>query len=497
MHDWLASRAATTPDATALVDAESGATRDFATLDAEVTALAERLAAVGVAPGDRAAAVLSPSVDAVRLVHAAVRLGVTLAPLNERSTAAELRSLVDCVDPSRLVCDASTETRAVDAAGGAPVVSVDSSDREAVRPLPATSGESLPTVDRSLDDVRLLMFTSGTTGRPKAVQLTTGNLLASAVASAFRLGFDPADRWLVALSPCHMGGISPLLRMPLYGMAVVLRPDFDARAVAADVEAHGVTCVSLVPTMLGRLLDSGAGATLGERLRVVLLGGAPATDSLLDRAFAADVPVFPTYGMTETASQIATARPAEAAANPGTVGRPLLWTDLSVRDEAGEPLPTGEAGELVVDGPTVTPGYFRNEAANEAAFGPHGLRTGDVGYRDEAGRVWVLDRVDDRIVTGGENVDPGEVAAAIREVPGVDDAVVVGLPDDEWGERVAALVAADGATEADVEAHCRERLAGFKRPKALRFVDALPRTASGTVERERVRDLLSDGGDPA
>jgi O-succinylbenzoic acid--CoA ligase len=493
MHDWLASRAAVSPEATAVVDAETGTSRDFASLDAEVTALAERLAGLGVDPGDRVAAVLTPSVDSVRLVHAAARLGATLAPMNERLTAAELRGLVDAADPTALVCDADTVATAADAAGDLPVAAVERTDREGVRSLPEAPAAALPAVERALDDVRLLMFTSGTTGRPKAVQLTTRNLLASAVASAFRLGFDPADRWLVALSPCHMGGISPVVRMPLYGMGVVLRPAFDADRVAADVREWDVSCVSLVPTMLRRLLDAGAGETLADGLRVVLLGGAPATDDLLDRAFGHDLPVFPTYGMTETASQIATARPDEAAAHPGTVGRPLLWTDLSVRDEDGDRVEVGETGELVVDGPTVTPGYFRDRAATEAAFGPHGLGTGDVGYRDEAGRVWVLNRVDDRIVTGGENVDPGEVAAVLTGHPAVDDAVVVGVPDEEWGERVAALVVADAdVTAADLTAHCRERLAGFKRPKTVRFVDALPRTASGTVERDRAREMLAE-----
>jgi O-succinylbenzoic acid--CoA ligase len=492
MDDWLASRAAVSPDETALVDAEDGTARDFASLDADVTTLAERLVGLGVAPGDRIGAVLTPSVESVELVHAAARLGATLAPMNERLTAGELGALVDVADPTVLVCDGETVDAATDAAD-VPVAAVDRTDRDGVASLPDASPGDVPDVDRSLDDDRLLMFTSGTTGRPKAVRLTTRNLLASAVSSVFRLGFDPADRWLVTLSPCHMGGISPILRMPLYGMGVVLRPSFDAERVAADVTDHGVTCVSLVPTMLRRLVDAGAAETLAAGLRVVLLGGAPATAELLERCFAAGVPVFPTYGMTETASQIATARPGEAAAHPGTVGRPLLWTDLSVRDADGDPVPRGEPGELVVSGPTVTPGYVGDDDAIEAAFGPGGLRTGDVGYRDEAGRVWVLNRVDDRIVTGGENVDPGEVAAVLTSHPGVAEAVVVGVPDAEWGERVAALVVADAdVTAADVDAHCRDRLAGFKRPKTVRFVDSLPRTASGTVERARARELLSD-----
>jgi O-succinylbenzoic acid--CoA ligase len=254
-----------------------------------------------------------------------------------------------------------------------------------------------------------------------------------------------------------------------------------------------VTGVSLVPTMLRRLLD--AGWRPPERLRFVLLGGAPTPEDLVARCERLGVPVHPTYGMTETASQVATATPEQAFEHGDTVGQPLVFTDVTVVDE-GEPCDPGEHGELVVDGPTVTPGYLDDDRT-AAAFGDAGLHTGDVGYRDADGRLWVLGRLDDTVVTGGENVHPGEVADAVREHPAVADAAVVGLADDEWGERVAALVVPDEAVAADldvdlVEARCRERLAPFKVPKTWGVADALPRTASGTVDREAVRERLRD-----
>jgi O-succinylbenzoic acid--CoA ligase len=228
---------------------------------------------------------------------------------------------------------------------------------------------------------------------------------------------------------------------------------------------------------------------------VVLLGGAPAPDTLVERCRDFSVPVYPTYGMTETSSQVATATPREAFDDVGTVGRPLFWTDVTVRDGDGATVDPGESGELVVDGPTVSPGYYENPDATGAAFGPHGLRTGDVGYLDEHGRLFVLGRVDDQIITGGENVHPREVVDVLREHPQVDDVVVVGVPDDEWGELVGALVVgdADELTVDDLEGYCRERLAGFKLPRVISFAEALPRTASGTVERETVRDRLVEG----
>jgi O-succinylbenzoic acid--CoA ligase len=290
----------------------------------------------------------------------------------------------------------------------------------------------------------------------------------------------------------HMGGLAPVVRSTLYGSAVVLQRSFDAAATQRVVRERRVTGLSLVPTMLTRLLD--AGWTPPDHLRFVLLGGAPTPAVLVDRCERHGVPVHPTYGATETASQVATATPARAFDHEGTVGQPLLFTDVTVVDDDGEPCDPGESGELVVDGPTVTPGYLDDDQT-AAAFGEHGLHTGDVGYRDVDGRLWVLGRLDDTVVTGGENVHPGEVADVVQDHPAVADVAVVGLPDEEWGERVAALVVPDAAVAADLdvdllESRCRDRLAPFKVPKTWGVAGELPRTASGTVDREAVRERL-------
>ncbi|SDM75670.1 O-succinylbenzoic acid--CoA ligase [Halogranum gelatinilyticum] len=494
MNDWLAHRARATPDATALVWAETGDEWTYAALDDAVDDLAGRLAGLGIGPDDHLGMLLSTRVEAVRVVHAAMRLGATLVPLNTRLTPRELDDQVELADVTAVVCGEATEQLAVeatDAAESVPLVSLDEPQWEHVEPLSAASSEPFDRADWADDDRLLLLFTSGTTGDPKAVTLTYGNIYSSAVASAFRLGILPEDRWLVPLSLYHMGGLAPLYRSTLYGSTVVLRGEFEPGPTADDVDSYDVTGVSLVPTMLKRMLDSRG--TLADSLRFVLLGGAPAPDSLVERCRDYHVPVCPTYGMTETASQISTARTQEAVEQLGTVGQPLFGTDVTVVDEDGEPVDQGELGEFVVSGPTVTPGYYHNPEATEAAFSQLGLHTGDVGYRDEAGRLYVRNRKDDRIITGGENVDPGEVVAVLREHPGIEDAAVVGLPDEEWGEKVAALVVArdDELTAEEVEEHCRERLAGYKLPRLVDFTDELPRTASGTVERAAVREILT------
>ncbi|WP_327052147.1 o-succinylbenzoate--CoA ligase [Halomicrococcus gelatinilyticus] len=487
MRDWLAHRAAASPDATAIVAADDGTELTYADLDVRVAETAGRLAALGLREGDHLGVLMETRLASVRLVHAAMRLGCVLVPLNVRLARPELRSQVATADLAALVCEADTGADATAVAGDVPVVSVDDGS------VPSLDGQEPAAFepgawDRA--DPQVVLFTSGTTGDPKAVVLTMGNLLASATASAFRLGVLPEDRWHLCLSTYHMGGLAPVLRSTLYGTTVVVEEGFDPERTLAALDEHGATGVSLVPTMLKRLLATGE---LPDSLRFVLLGGAPARDELLAECERRGVPVYPTYGMTETASQVATASPAEAFDHDGTVGRPLLWTDVTVVDESGDPLPPDEPGELVVSGPTVMAGYYDDPGETAAAFGEHGLHTGDVGYRDEAGRLWVLNRRSDRIVTGGENVDPGEVVATLRDHPDVAEAAVIGVEDEEWGERVAALVVPRGDAAlslADVRDHCDGRLAGYKHPRLLATAEQLPRTASGTVDRDAVRERL-------
>ncbi|WP_132058555.1 o-succinylbenzoate--CoA ligase [Halorussus amylolyticus] len=509
MRDWLTHRARVSPEATALVEADDGTERTYAELDAAVSETAGRLAALGVESGDHLGVLMETRVAFVRVVHAAMRLGAVLVPLNARLARPELARQAAVADLNLVVCEADTEADAA-ASASVPVTSVDAPECDEVAALGeqgrARRGPARPEFPRygedsvnfepaawSLSDTQAMLFTSGTTGDPKAVELSVGNFLASATASAFRLGVVPDDRWLLCLSMYHMGGLSVVLRSALYGTTVVLQEGFDAESATDSITEYDVTGVSLVPTMLRRMLDESGG--LADSLRFVLLGGAPARDELISRCEALDVPVHPTYGMTETTSQIATARPREAFDYRGTVGRPLLGTDVTVVGDDGDPLAAGETGELVVSGPTVMSGYYADREATAEAFGPHGLHTGDVGYRDDGGRIWVLNRREDRIVTGGENVHPGEVVEVLRDHPGVRDAAVVGLADDEWGERVAALVVPeDGATlsEESLRAHFEDRLAGYKRPRTVAFADELPRTASGTVEREVVRERLRE-----
>lgn len=307
-------------------------------------------------------------------------------------------------------------------------------------------------VRHDLDAVAVGLQTSGTTSRPKPVDLTFGNLLWSALGSAALLGVAPAERWLCALPLSHVGGLSILVRSAVYATAAAVLPRWDTEQVAAELAAGRATLVSLVPTTLARLIDD-AGLTAAPGLRWALLGGAPIAPALLDRS---PVSIAPTYGLTEAASQVT------------TFGVPLFCTRVELEPD----------GEVVVSGPTVAP-----------ASGPV-LRTGDLGAWDDDGRLRIVGRKADTIVTGGENVAPAEVEALLEEHPAVAEAAVFGRPDPEWGEAViASVVLREGvsASVRELQRHCAERTAAFRVPKDVQFVEVLPRTASGKIRRNALQ----------
>jgi O-succinylbenzoic acid--CoA ligase len=306
------------------------------------------------------------------------------------------------------------------------------------------------------------------------VELTVGNLLASARAAQERLGLRQDDCWFASLSLAHVGGLALVTRAAALGSTLHLSGRFDPSTFLELAEAGAITHASLVPTMLHRILEGMGTRGAPRGLRCLLIGGAAAPGELVDRALAAGFPLALTYGLTEASSQVATAPPPLVREKPGTVGLPLPGVELRL---------TGE-GEILVRGPTVAEG-----CAGEDGW----LRTGDLGRLDEDGHLWVTGRLSDRIISGGVNVDPEEVATVLRTLPGVAEVAVVGLPEPEWGERVVVVVVRSpdpGATEEGIHRLSRAALSPAKRPRAIRFVDAIPLNVNGKVDREAIRDLF-------
>lgn len=481
--NWLARQALLRPEATAIRAA--GRVVSYAELAAAAARGASALAAAGVGAGDRVAVRLANRPEHAVAVHAITWLGSVLVPLHARWVPAEAAALLGDAGAALLVAAAGDPVAA--AALPCPVLDAGRLGRESAEPSAPAAPAPQPA-----GSLHSLLFTSGTTGRPHAVPLTHGNHLASAAASAFNLGVRPGDDWLCPLPLAHVGGLAVLLRSVLYGTSVTLVDGFDPLDLAARLRSGAVTHASLVPTLLRRLLEAAPGdAPLGSaRLRAVLLGGGPVDPAVVERALARGLPLLGTYGMTETASQVATVPPEAAGARPGSAGLPLPGAELVIRTEAGEPVPTGETGEIHVRGAMVS-----REAVRSSGGTDGWLATGDLGRLDPDGFLWVEGRREGVVVTGGENVSAREVEAVLREHPQVADCAVAGLPDPEWGQVVAAAIVprdpqAPPAPDALAE-HCRARLAPFKVPKRWRIVPELPRTPLGKVATEELRRLFN------
>ncbi len=460
----------------ALVWWEGGARHllSWADLDEYAQRVARWLWERGVRPADVLGAYLENSLFSVGLILAAVRLGVRLVVFHRRLSPAELEWQVRTARPRWLICDDRPGTGEL---AGSPWMGWDG-----MLPQPAP----LPKPDIAAS---FTFFTSGTSGYPKAVTLSLANLKAAADASSQRLNTRPGERWLLCLPLYHIGGLSILFRAAWDGMTVVFQPRFDAAETARLVREESVNLISLVPTMLYRLMPWWEQGEAGAALRLILLGGSATDPPLLRRSLEAHLPVALTYGLTEAASQVCTALPELVYRKPGSVGKPLPGMEVEVRNAQGERCTPGEIGEIWVRGPAVALGY-----EGQPPFPDGVLQTGDLGYLDEEGDLWVLARRSDLILSGGENVYPAEVERVLMEYPGVQEVCVFGLPDAEWGQQVAAaVVTGEDVTAEALIHHARRFLAGYKVPRRIVFVSELPRTPAGKVKRHVLVEWVKEG----
>lgn len=464
MSGALSAAARARPDALALDDGCGAWT--YAELDAAVGRMARRLAPLGATPGSTVALVAHPSALSVQAVWAVPRSGAVLVPLNPRLGAASMERALEVIGPDLIL---STE-QDLHAAAIDPdwVTTLDDLPRPSVH---SGAQDDVAVPDAGSQSPFALLWTSGTSGDPRAIPILSSALDASARATVTRLNLAATDRWYASLSLGHVGGLTLVHRAAHVGSTLLVRGRFSVEALAELIGHERVTHASLVPTMLKGLLDASESRSVPSTLRCLLIGGAAAGGTLIPRGIERGYPLALTYGLTEACSQVATAPPALVAKKPGTVGPPI--DDLEVRIR--------QNGEICVRGATISPG-----AADEKGW----LATGDVGRLDADGHLWVSGRISDRIVTGGVTVDPRSVEVVLEHLPGVSAAAVVGLPDDEWGETVVALVVAEAGVITDskvLSGHARRRLSSSELPRRIEFTDELPTNANGKIDRGAVR----------
>jgi acyl-CoA synthetase (AMP-forming)/AMP-acid ligase II len=433
-------------------------------------------------------------------IFAASHLGAVAMPINWRLAPPEVRYILEHSGARALVCDEALVEPASEATKGMEGAMLRACVDAAVpegwvgfADLHGTPGTA-PPVTVEADDLHRLMYTSGTTGHPKGVMITHGNLAWKNLTQVTEFGFTRGDLGLACGPLYHVGALDmTVTSLVAVGATTIIHRAFVAADVVDELERSGVTTVWLAPAMVNAIMAlPDVDARDLSSVRVVINGGEKMPVPLIERiqrtfssAWFADA-----YGLTETVSGDTFLDRDSILTKLGSVGRPSLYTELDLWDEQGQSVPPGERGEIVLRSPRVCKGYWRDPEATARAFDGGWFHTGDVGVRDEDGYLFIVDRLKDIIISGGENIAGSEVERALYEHGSVLEAAVVGRPDERWGEVPVAFVVLHRGEDVSADAlieHCRARLAKFKVPKAVHFIDALPRNPSGKVLKRELR----------
>ncbi len=495
LFDTLA-RTITDPDATA-IETLSCQQITYGDLVRRTARMAQALAGLGLKPGDRLAAQVEKSVEAIILYLATVRAGGVYLPLNTGYTTAEMDYFIGDAEPAILVCDPARAGDLADCAAkvGARLLTLDAAGQGSLATATDAATDDFATVPRAPDDLAALLYTSGTTGRSKGAMLTHGNLVSNAMVLREVWQFTPRDVLIHALPIFHTHGLFVATNVTLFsGAKMIFLPKFDIDVILDRMPRASV--LMGVPTFYTRLLDDPRlTPEVTANMRLFVSGSAPLlAETHREWQARTGHAILERYGMTET--NMNTSNPYAGDRVAGTVGLPLPGTEVIVtHPEAGAVLPQGEIGMIEVRGPNVFRGYWRMPDKTAAELRPNGFFiTGDLGRIDERGYVHIVGRGKDLIITGGYNVYPKEVEAEIDEIPGVLESAVIGVPHKDFGDAVTAVVVPTGRptlTEADITAALAGRLARFKQPKRVVFVPELPRNTMGKVQKNLLRDRFA------
>lgn len=477
MHpNWIMQRAYLTPKRIGLSFGTQQWT--FQQLHKEASKVAQKLHTLGLKQGQRVA-LLGPSTpELIFLIYGCMHARLEMVMLNSRLSAQELVYQIEDADVSTILVHDQEINKL----------------QPGQRIIPFSILRQTERANISIEqewketDTLTIMYTSGTTGFPKGVRQTVGNHQASAISSALNMGLIENDTWLCTVPIFHISGFSILVRSLLYGMTVRLYEKFDVTACTKEIIDGTVTKMSVVAVMLERIISEleRQQQKAHPNFNVMLAGGGPIPVAYLKRAAQLYLPVVQTYGMTETSSQTATLANEDALKKIGSAGKPLFFNQIKIK-KANE---NNRDGEILIRGPHVTPGYigrFSNKPSTENGW----LHTGDLGYLDEDGYLYVVDRRSDLIISGGENVYPAEIENVLLAHPAVKEAGVCGMEDDQWGQvPVAFIVLKDNVEEATILKFCKAKLANYKTPKKIIFVKELPRNGSNKLLRRKLKEIL-------
>jgi o-succinylbenzoate---CoA ligase len=443
---------------------------------------AEKLVTLGMKKDDYVAVMLRNHIETVYILLALQLLGCRAILLNNRLSTHEIQWQLNNSNATVLITEEAYNSKYVGLEGN---IILKSDLFEEKRTTFRLEEET------NLNEICSIMYTSGTTGNPKGVLQTYGNHWWSATGAMLNLGLSDKDRWICAVPLFHISGYSILMRGIIYGMTVLLHEGFDEERILKDIVVNRASIVSVVTTMLVRLVERMENYTLPPSFRCMLVGGGPVPKVLLEASVEKKIPVYQTYGMTETASQVVTLTPEDSLIKLGSAGKPLFPVQLKIVSSDGNITEPMEAGEILIKAPNVTSGYLNSPSETNDKIKNGWLSTGDIGYLDEEGFLFVLDRRSDLIISGGENIYPAEVEGILLSHHQVIDAGVIGVKDAVWGQvPIAIIVKKAGASVTNLQLieFCQNKLAKYKIPQKVVFVDVLPRNAAKKLMRHKLKE---------
>lgn len=496
---WLPKHCERQPDKTALVSQEKRFT--YTQLNERVNRLANQLLSEGVQKGTKVGAILFNTNECIEVMFACAKIGAFFVPINFRLSTDEVEYIVNDARISWLFYDERVSSVVYELKQR--VTSIEKwiyvggfthkEDQHYEEVL--SSGEiSEPDVDVNLEDVHMMMYTSGTTGKPKGAMLTHGNTQWNAINVVHYMSLRDDERTLTVAPLFHIGGMNVFTTTLLYkGGTVILHDKFDPALTLSTIESEQVTTLFLVPAMwLALMYTPNFDQFDLSSLRINVAGGAPCPLPVIQFFQKRNIPFYEGFGLTETAPFVALLDPANSLRKNGSIGKPPIHTDVRVVNEYGQDVGTNEVGELIVRGPNIMKGYWNQPEKTQEFIREGWFYTGDLARLDEEGFLYIVDRKKDMIITGGENVYPIEVEQVIVGHPAVREAAVIGIKDEIWGESVKAFVVLHDQEQTlsmeELRNYCEVKLAHFKLPKYLEIIPQMPRNATGKILKTMLRN---------
>ncbi|MHA2278185.1 MAG: o-succinylbenzoate--CoA ligase [Candidatus Kariarchaeaceae archaeon] len=490
MLDFLADRTSKSPDKLAVIHKDSYLS--YSQLNQKVNSMCSQLSKHKVGLNSKVGILLPNCVEFIVFIHAMIRLKATVVPINIRLTASEIEWQINQAEVTHIICNEDTEYK-VENSGKLTILSLNPSDHPHITPLTDVNDQQIDVnLEIDLNNSQGILFTSGTTGKPKGAIVSLSNQYYSALASSERLGSFPSDRWILCIPLYHVGGLSVVFRCCINGTTIILHDKFDEQMISNSIEKNDATLISVVPVMLQRLIEYSYSKL--RSLRVILVGGDNTPTQLLNQCIKLNLPIAITYGSTETVSQFATSFGKDLQDYPNSVGKPLQYGSFRIVDDLENEVQTGDIGEIVVKGSNVISGYINQQ--NELYFtSQNEFKTGDLGYTDVQNNLYIIQRRSDLIISGGENIYPKEIEDVLNAHEEIIESCIVGLPDEQWGSTPAALIVKlknSNLDKSSIISYLEYKVAKYKIPRRIKFTENLPRTHTGKIIRNKVKEILSE-----